>query len=245
MHVRQKNVIQYKRGPRASFGVKLLFVQTILYTVTIRRHESSTRTPSSLYKDSQVFPKLRLAPVLRFMNQHVQYTPNSSLKAQHLRPHLFSPPPSNIHRSSCKLATFLLALLFNAPLISSSTATGSQCAFSLLNNSIIWFSCSVRHRQHSSLTIPSVMAMDICVPISSSASLICARCLYMLLGAFTLYSPFSSRSTSSSSMVCGKSVAVSGRTTDGAAGRRVLAWKRARREGGGRVARFEGSIVNA
>jgi hypothetical protein len=46
-------------------------------------------------------------------------------------------------------------------------------------------------------------------------------------------------------MVCGKSVAVSGRTTAGAAGRRVLAWKRARREGGGRVARFEGSIVNA
>jgi hypothetical protein len=44
-------------------------------------------------------------------------------------------------------------------------------------------------------------------------------------------------------MVCGKRFAVSGRTTDGAAGRRVEAWKRARRDGGGRVARLEGSIL--
>jgi hypothetical protein len=83
------------------------------------------------------------------------------------------------------------------------------------------------------------------IPISSSVSRICARCLYMLLGALILYCSFSSRSTSSSSMVCGNRVAVSGRTTDGAAGRRVEAWKRARRDGGGRVARLEGSIAKS
>jgi hypothetical protein len=65
----------------------------------------------------------------------------------------------------------------------------------------------------------------------------------MVLGALTLNCPFSSRSTSSSSMGCWNIVAVSGRTTDVGGARRVEAWKRARRDGGGRAARIVGSIV--
>jgi hypothetical protein len=148
MHVRQEIAIQCERGARVSIIVKVWLVRTILYTVTIHRYGPSAPTPSSSSKHPQTFPKRRLAPILQFMNQNAQHTPNASLMTQHPSPHLFSPPPSNIHRSSCRLATFLRALLFNATLISSSTATGSQCAFSLLSNSMMWFSCSVRHSQH-------------------------------------------------------------------------------------------------
>jgi hypothetical protein len=63
--------MQYTRGPRASLRVEVTSVQTKLYTVTIRRHASSTRTTSSLRKDPQAFPKLHLAPIVQFMNRHV------------------------------------------------------------------------------------------------------------------------------------------------------------------------------
>jgi hypothetical protein len=65
----------------------------------------------------------------------------------------------------------------------------------------------------------------------------------MLLGAMMMYWPFSSRSTSSSSVGCWNIVAVSGRTTDVGGWRRVEDWKRARRDGGGREARMEGSML--
>lgn len=56
----------------------------------------------------------------------------------------FTFPPSNIHLSSCRLATFLLKLLLIALFISSSTAALSHAGFGFPYMSMIAFSCSVQ-----------------------------------------------------------------------------------------------------